>query len=329
MDHLTDAPVANILILAGIIFLAVGLFGRIGGFIGSIFGNIEAGKNSRVLAGILGVLLIVGGGWLHENNDKSAASGSSSANPAPVAASAPAASAPPGTPTAAPAPLSPTSEVAGKFPTGQASIPKLSPSRTLQPLAPDAPERAAELERLPASTPPPAVGDDHLVGIWTNLIPRPDSIRKFEIVRDGQGMNLHLWYSCPSGDCDVGYHRLDFSGSTPTYEYNVSDRHRVAYLTLQTPKVLHVRIDLFENGARYKQNHWVFTKSTIPESLQSAFATYLGAPGQKAFAIAPGVWSYQTGAPSAADAAQKAMLRCEKRGVPGCRIILLNDDAAK
>ena len=44
MDHLTDAPIANILILAGVIFLAVGLFGHIGGFIGSIFGNIEAGK---------------------------------------------------------------------------------------------------------------------------------------------------------------------------------------------------------------------------------------------------------------------------------------------
>ena len=196
-------------------------------------------------------------------------------------------------------------------------------------MVPDAPERAAELERLPTSTPPPPVGDDHLVGTWTNLIPRPDSIRKFEIVRDGQGMNLHLWYACPSGDCDVGYHRLDFSGSTPMYEYNVSGRHRVAYLALQTPKVLHVRIDLFESGARYKQNHWVFTKSTISDSLRSAFATYLTAPGQKAFAMAPGVWSYQTGAASADDATQKAMLRCEKRGVPGCRIILLNDDAAK
>jgi hypothetical protein len=70
MDHLTDAPVANILILAGILFLAVGLFGRIGGFIGSIFGNIEAGKSSRALAGVLGVALIVGGGWLHQHAGK-------------------------------------------------------------------------------------------------------------------------------------------------------------------------------------------------------------------------------------------------------------------
>jgi len=77
MDHLADAPIANILILAGVIFVAVGLFGRVGGFIGSIFGNIEAGKNSRVLAGVLGVFLIVGGGWLHERGDQATAKGSS------------------------------------------------------------------------------------------------------------------------------------------------------------------------------------------------------------------------------------------------------------
>jgi|HubBroStandDraft_6_1064221.scaffolds.fasta_scaffold497989_2 hypothetical protein len=81
MEHLTDAPVANILILAGIIFLAVGIFGRVGGFIGSIFGNIEAGKNSRVLAGTLGLLLIVGGGWMHEGNHKSPASNLSPSTP--------------------------------------------------------------------------------------------------------------------------------------------------------------------------------------------------------------------------------------------------------
>lgn len=73
MEHLTDAPVANILILAGIVFAAVGLFGKVGGFIGSIFGSIEAGKNSRILSGALGVVLIVGGGWMHEQADNQAA----------------------------------------------------------------------------------------------------------------------------------------------------------------------------------------------------------------------------------------------------------------
>ncbi|MGH9432825.1 MAG: hypothetical protein ACRD3T_14895 [Terriglobia bacterium] len=89
MEHLTDAPVANILILAGIIFVAVGLFGHIGGFIGSIFGSIEAGKKARVLSGVLGVALIVGGGWMHEQADKQAAVPNPSANS--TAAGAPAA----------------------------------------------------------------------------------------------------------------------------------------------------------------------------------------------------------------------------------------------
>lgn len=66
MEHLTDAPVANILILAGIIFVAVGLFGHIGGLVGSIFGSIEAGKNARILSGVLGAALIIGGGWMHQ-----------------------------------------------------------------------------------------------------------------------------------------------------------------------------------------------------------------------------------------------------------------------
>jgi len=81
MDHLTDAPVANILILAGILFLAVAIFGRVGGFIGKIFGNIEAAGNSRVLAGVLGALLTVGGGWLHQHGDKPPASNSAATVP--------------------------------------------------------------------------------------------------------------------------------------------------------------------------------------------------------------------------------------------------------
>ncbi len=318
MDHLTDAPVANILILAGIIFLAVGLFGRIGGFIGSIFGNIEAGKNSRVLAGILGVLLIVGGGWLHEDSHKSAAP------------SAPTAPTPPGTSAAGTAPPSPAPDVARESPTAKASTLQPSPSSTLQPMASDSPVRAAERERLPAPTLPP-LGDDRLVGTWTNLTPRADSIKRIEIVRARQGLNIHIWYSCSADECDLGLHGLDVSGGTPTYTYELTNPNRriTGYLTLQTAHVLHVTIDRLEARTPPGRHHWVFTKSTISETVLSAFATYLDAPGQKAFAMAPGVWSYETGQASADDAREKAMQRCERRGVPGCRIILLNDDAAQ
>ena len=338
MDHLTDAPIANILILAGIIFLAVGLFGRIGGFIGSIFGNIEAGNNSRVLAGVLGVLLIVGGGWLHQEGDKTAGSrATTTPNPAGPVANVIPVPAPP------PSPAGPASSTAGQppakadiAPAAKAKVPKSQPSakvpaaeKAVAPATAEASVLAADREKLPAPSATP-VGDDRLVGKWTNLTPRADGIRRFEIVRDGRGMDLHLWYACTSGDCDVGVFRLDFSGSAPMYEFSDSHRRRVTYLILQTGNVLHVRIDLFENGAWYKRNHWLFTKSTISESMRSAFSRYLAARGEKAFAVAPGgVWSYHIRGNSASGAAQTALQHCAQRAVQGCRVILLNDDAAE
>ena len=47
MDHLADAPIANILILAGVIFLAVGLFGRIGGFCRELFAALGCSDYQR------------------------------------------------------------------------------------------------------------------------------------------------------------------------------------------------------------------------------------------------------------------------------------------
>ena len=322
MDHLADAPIANILILAGVIFLAVGLFGRIGGFIGSIFGNIEAGTNSRVLAGALGSVLILGGAWMHQQSDKSA-----------FHAAAPAESATNSTSKTIPAPVAtmdskttpPVTRNDGGPAKAKVTADASVPKKTQPYLAPTIP--SADREKLPAT--PAAVGDERLIGTWTNLMPRSDSIRRFEIVRDAQGMNVHLWYDCPSGDCDVGHYRLDFSGSTPTYEYNSSNRRRVTYLTLQTLNVLHVRIELFENGAWYKRNHWVFTKSTISETLKSAFSRYFEAPGEKAFAMAPGMYSYQHSQASLDSAKQKALEHCEKRAARSCFLILVNNDPAQ
>jgi hypothetical protein len=328
MDHLTDAPVANILILAGIIFLAVGLFGRIGGFIGSIFGNIEAGKNSRVLAGVLGVLLILGGAWLHEGGHKPAATTPSSTTPAQVAS--PAASTPlagtatPSANTAVPA------EVPHEAPGTKARAVQSSPVKTIKPATPEESTATAARANSRASTPPPPSGDDRLIGTWTNLIPHADSIKRIEIARVGQDLNAHLWYACTSGECDKGTHRLDVSGAAPSYELNDSNRRRTGFLTLQTPAVLHLVVDISDTSPQRRwQQHWVLTKSTISETTLRAFARYLDAASPKAFAMAPGVYSYQTGARSDDAAKEKALQGCEKRGKPGCRIILVNNDATE
>jgi hypothetical protein len=316
MDHLADAPVANILILAGVIFLAVGLFGRVGGFIGSIFGNIEAGKNSRVLAGVLGTFLIVGGGWLHEEGQKPAAS---NAQPAAPSATTPSASTT--TPASIPSPAS-SAPAAGTTPSAvKPGVAYRSPKMTAL---------AATRESLPTS-PAPRVGADRLLGTWTNLTPRSDSIKKLDVVRSGQGLNVHVWYSCPSGDCDVGFHSLDTTGSTPTYEYNDSNRHRVGSLNHYSPGVVLLTMDLFDPGMQnHVRRNWVFVKSTASDKVQDAFSRYLSKPGHKAFAMAPrGMWSYHFGAGSDDAAAQSALKECEERGAPGCRILLLNDDAAE
>jgi hypothetical protein len=175
MDHLTDAPVANILILAGIIFLAVGLFGRIGGFIGSIFGNIEAGKNSRVLAGVLGVALILGGAWLHEGGHKSAASTPSSTTPAPLAS--PAASTPSAGTAAPSATTAVAPEVPHEAPAAKTRPAQSPPVKTIKPVTPEASSPAAAHDKSPASV-PPVSGEDSLVGTWTNLFPSADSISR-------------------------------------------------------------------------------------------------------------------------------------------------------
>jgi|SRR5579862_1822733 len=62
IGHLVDAPLANILILAGIAFLAVGVLGKISG-------KIEPGNTGRVLSGLVGIALLVYGIYAHGKND--------------------------------------------------------------------------------------------------------------------------------------------------------------------------------------------------------------------------------------------------------------------
>jgi hypothetical protein len=328
MDHLTDAPVANILILAGIIFLAVGLFGRIGGFIGSIFGNIEAGQNSRVLAGVLGVLLIVGGAWLHEGVHKPAASTPSSTTPGSVAS--PAASTPSVGTATPPATTAAAPEVPHEAPATKAGAVQSLPVKTIKPVTPEASAPAAAHDKSPASV-PPASGEDSLVGTWTNLIPSADSISRIEVVQDEIGLHAHMWHACTSGECDQGTHRLRPSGTTATYDYTVGNRRRMGSLNPYAPGVILLSVDISEPGTTHRWHHnWVLLKSTLSEKLRTAFSNYLKARTEKAFAVTPeGLSSYHWGSASAADATQAALKHCVERGKPGCRIILVNNDATE
>jgi hypothetical protein len=65
LPHLIDAPLANILILAGLAFLAIGVLGKISG-------KIEPGTGSRVMSGVLGLVLVLYGVHTHTATDTGA-----------------------------------------------------------------------------------------------------------------------------------------------------------------------------------------------------------------------------------------------------------------
>ena len=62
LSHLIDAPLANLLIVAGLGFLAVAVLGKISG-------KIEPGAGGRLMSGLLGVVLLVYGVYNHNALD--------------------------------------------------------------------------------------------------------------------------------------------------------------------------------------------------------------------------------------------------------------------
>ena len=64
LNHLLDAPLANILILSGLFFLGIGAVGKIAG-------KIEPDKTGRIMSGLLGLVLLIIGLSVHIKNDSS------------------------------------------------------------------------------------------------------------------------------------------------------------------------------------------------------------------------------------------------------------------
>ena len=67
LSHLTDAPFANILFLAGLAFLAVGIVGKL--ILGKSVARIEPDRIGRMISAIVGGVLISAGVYLHANSD--------------------------------------------------------------------------------------------------------------------------------------------------------------------------------------------------------------------------------------------------------------------
>ena len=62
LSHLADAPLANILVLAGLAFLGIGVIGKISG-------KLEPSAAGRVMCGVLGTVLLVFGIYAHATAD--------------------------------------------------------------------------------------------------------------------------------------------------------------------------------------------------------------------------------------------------------------------
>ena len=177
-------------------------------------------------------------------------------------------------------------------------------------------------------SPSPPVFDGRLVGTWTNLTPRSDSIKKIELAQVGQSLDAHLRYTCPGGDCDAGTYPVTSSSAALVFQYNGDGARRAGTLNLQSPNVLLLAMDSSTATGDHLHHNWIMVKSTISENMRDAFRYYFGASEHKAFAMSSGgvAWGYKYSAGSVDRAVKAAIQVCEKYGAPGCRVLLVDDD---
>jgi len=63
LAHLVDAPLPNVLVLAGLIFLGIGVVGKVSG-------KIDPGTTGRITSAMLGAVLVVFGVYTHSSADE-------------------------------------------------------------------------------------------------------------------------------------------------------------------------------------------------------------------------------------------------------------------
>lgn len=84
ITHLVDEPLANLIILAGLAFLGIGVVGKIGGYI-----DIDPDRTGRVLAGVVGLALIPWGVNVHIKSDAASTAARQSPEPQAIALTLP------------------------------------------------------------------------------------------------------------------------------------------------------------------------------------------------------------------------------------------------
>ncbi len=80
IGHLTDAPIPNLLVLAGLAFVAIAV-------LGNITAKVNPSKNGRIASGVVGAALLAGGLMLHASSDATRTAATPPISPAPAMAS--------------------------------------------------------------------------------------------------------------------------------------------------------------------------------------------------------------------------------------------------
>jgi hypothetical protein len=159
--HFIDAPVANILIVGGLAFLAIAVLGKISG-------KIEPDPASRIMAGILGTVLFVFGIYLHTASDRER----SPQNQA-----------------------STTTSSSDSKPSNEPS-PHQEPDEQKKRIHPAIP---TEEPKVPAKTEQQSLGS-RLVGRWSNENPQTNGIKELQIWQDGNVVLIRVWAKQDSGE---------------------------------------------------------------------------------------------------------------------------------
>jgi len=157
-EALVAAPLANLLILGGLVFLGIGI-------VGNITGKIEPGKTGRIASGALGATLLVAGLVIHLKQAEAPAPASPEGTPVAAVSTAAPPKAAPLPRTSTPVPPKATLVPPTRTPLPAKATP-LPPTNTAAPVA--------------ATSPPPSVGTPGQpplpAGSWQHILDLPRQI---------------------------------------------------------------------------------------------------------------------------------------------------------
>jgi hypothetical protein len=182
LSHLVDAPLANIFILAGLAFLAIGILGKVSG-------KTEASTTGRILSAVAGVVLMIYGVHSHDVAD------GEKGNRATTTTSVP----------GKPPQRNPGRVVEGRLSEGEKG------NRAIT---------TASIPGQPAQRNPGPGVESRLFGMWKNSNPQTRGITRLEVQQNGDLVAVRAWAACSPHDCEWGTNQGFMSGESASITWD-------------------------------------------------------------------------------------------------------------